>query len=475
MKSLLFYTFIFALNTLGWSQSTINGMAPAFAGSRIVLSIYSDFLTEKYIDIAADTVDEKGKFTFNFDIETTERAEIRCENTITTVFIQPKTTLGVGIEPKDEKMAQIMSYIEYLAPQFIDLDPSNLNSQIIAANNLLDSFLNENKIAFLQQRIKSKMPELYTAIDSKFGQSTNLYLRDYLFYSAKELELAGGLNKLDLITTLVQNGIDFRNDACVRLLTQLFAKENTSISLSKHDEAIKDAVNKKSPIPILDSLLHLDPLLFYPKVREFVTILLLYEEFTNEEYYQESILHQLKTISKTAEYPENKLIAENLFEKLTQLRVGSKAPNFNLPSISGQRVSLKDYEGKYVLLGFWSSWSSASMAEITILESLYKRYHNDIAFIMVSTDSSMADLKRFAVSRKLTTTLLWFDNDPDVLKNYQIKAIPNFFLIDPYGNIEQSPALFPSQHLERDLIAIYNRNHPRRPLTYQWDEPEPER
>lgn len=473
MKSISVLIFYILTSLTIYGQTRITGFAPTYKGSRIILSIYSDFLSEKFEDIAIDTVDANGNFAFEFEINRTERGEIRCENTITTVFLEPDSNLSLQLEAKDETMAQVMSYTEYLSPTFKNISKSNINAQIIVANNLLDSFLNENKIAFIQQRIKPKMPELYAAIETKFGKESNIYLKDYLFYSAKELELAGGLNRLELITTLVKNGLDFRNDACVRLLSQLFAKEITSVSLSKHGDAIKDAINKKAELNQLDSLLQLDQHLFHSKLREFTLILLLNEEFTNEEYSQESILYQLRTLSKQAEDPDNRLIAKNLEEKLSRLRVGTKAPDFDLPATTGQRVTLKSYEGKYVLLGFWASWSSASMAEITILENLYKRYHNDIAFVMISTDSSLADIKRFVASKKPMTTILWYDNDPDILNNYKVKAIPNFFLIDPYGKFEQSPALFPSQQLERELVVIYNRNHPRRPITYQWDETEP--
>jgi peroxiredoxin len=34
----------------------------------------------------------------------------------------------------------------------------------------------------------------------------------------------------------------------------------------------------------------------------------------------------------------------------------AKAPEFELLSVTGERVSLKQYRGKVVLLSFWTTW-----------------------------------------------------------------------------------------------------------------------
>lgn len=45
------------------------------------------------------------------------------------------------------------------------------------------------------------------------------------------------------------------------------------------------------------------------------------------------------------------------FEALYASRISAKpAPNFSLPSIDGKKVSLSDYRGKVVLLGFFKTF-----------------------------------------------------------------------------------------------------------------------
>ena len=38
------------------------------------------------------------------------------------------------------------------------------------------------------------------------------------------------------------------------------------------------------------------------------------------------------------------------------VQVGEKAPDFTLPSLSGEEVRLSDYRGKKLVLFMWASW-----------------------------------------------------------------------------------------------------------------------
>jgi hypothetical protein len=50
--------------------------------------------------------------------------------------------------------------------------------------------------------------------------------------------------------------------------------------------------------------------------------------------------------------------------------------------------------------------------------------------------------------------LLHYENDKQVKDQYELKTVPAYFLINPFGNFIQSPALRPTQSIESTFWEI---------------------
>ena len=50
--------------------------------------------------------------------------------------------------------------------------------------------------------------------------------------------------------------------------------------------------------------------------------------------------------------------AEDHLAKLAIFRIDQKidAPHFTLPDVTGQKISLSDFQGKFLMLNFWATW-----------------------------------------------------------------------------------------------------------------------
>jgi peroxiredoxin len=121
--------------------------------------------------------------------------------------------------------------------------------------------------------------------------------------------------------------------------------------------------------------------------------------------------------------------------KTPNLAVGQPAPDFELPDLAGEQVSLSRFRGQYVLLGFWASWCPSCREEMPSLEQFYREFGGpDLVLLNVNIGESREKVAAFAGKRDLTFPLL-LDTREKVRKLYGANLIPMFYLIDREGRI----------------------------------------
>ncbi|MEP3837705.1 MAG: TlpA disulfide reductase family protein [Algibacter sp.] len=162
------------------------------------------------------------------------------------------------------------------------------------------------------------------------------------------------------------------------------------------------------------------------------------------------------TVSTSKENNEN---ATKRYKELKKLSEGSPSPVFtDYINHAGGTSSLSDFKGKYVYIDIWATWCVPCLKEVPFLKKVEEKYHGkNIEFVSVSIDlKRMEDAWRKMVTNKeLSGIQLLADNawSSNLIKEYQIKSIPRFILIDPNGNIIAAKAPRPSS---ANLIALFN-------------------
>ena len=165
------------------------------------------------------------------------------------------------------------------------------------------------------------------------------------------------------------------------------------------------------------------------------------------------------------------LLAQRRVSEL--IKVGSPAPDIELPGPDGKSRKLSDLKGKVVLLDFWASWCGPCRKANPKVVEVYKKYKAD-GFTVASVSLDGLDTrtrKRYPADQIPSQLerqkdrwlkaieqdqLLWDWHVSDLKKwesapaaSYGVKSIPKTFLIDRDGNIA---SIDPRYTLEQEVI-----------------------
>ncbi len=113
---------------------------------------------------------------------------------------------------------------------------------------------------------------------------------------------------------------------------------------------------------------------------------------------------------------------------------GVPAPDFSLPSLTGDRiVDLDSLSGKVVLVNFWATWCKPCEDEMPAMERLYRTLSGSgFELIAISVDDDRALVDRFASRLGLSFPIL-LDPQHEAAKAYQTFRFPESLLVGRDG------------------------------------------
>ncbi len=101
-----------------------------------------------------------------------------------------------------------------------------------------------------------------------------------------------------------------------------------------------------------------------------------------------------------------------------------------------ERVQLKSFSGKVVLVNFWASWCDACMAEMPSMVKLYDALHDEgFEMISINVDDDPEKVVPTIVSKFHIKFPIYRDTDESVSKAFEIVAIPFNALIDKKSKV----------------------------------------
>lgn len=136
-------------------------------------------------------------------------------------------------------------------------------------------------------------------------------------------------------------------------------------------------------------------------------------------------------------------MAEDLDSLYAQslLKVGTQAPNIELPTPEGKKVQLSDFKGKYVLIDFWASWCPDCRRISPNVEAIAKEYQGkDLTVLAVSFDIDKEAWVKYinrngAPVNEVHVSELKKMKESAVAKAFGVQWIPSLYLLDKDGKV----------------------------------------
>lgn len=134
------------------------------------------------------------------------------------------------------------------------------------------------------------------------------------------------------------------------------------------------------------------------------------------------------------------------------------APDFTIYDKYGNRVSLSDFKGKPVVINFWATWCGPCQSEMPHFEKAFKKYGDDIEFLMINLTDGMRDTPENVqafIDYFDYTFPVYYDIYYNASDAFGVDPIPVSFFIDKDGNlVSQQIGVLNNTSLEKHISLI---------------------
>lgn len=468
MKRLIIVFFLlvsaFAARAEEW---TVYGRAGAGPGNIIGLYQYEDYITYTEKKLAETITGDSGKFSMTVEVNEISWMILRCENLHGFIFATPGKKSEVYFPARDPE-TQVSKEAHYEVPVSIWVtDSSDMNFLAADYNEKFNFFWGDSTSNRYMEFVAGQSAEV---LDTFHNQMTrhyrwvkNPYFPTWLEYGFATMENSTFQSETRTAKRyLVHKPIMYHNHEYMNFFNTFFDGFLYRWSMKKQGEGIYRSINLLVSYDSAMAAMRNLPYMKNDTLRELVLLKGLVELYYNMSYDPRNVIAVAQQVGIASKISEHRIIARNIVQMFTKLRVGTQARHFSGVNMKGEKIDpLELYKGKFVYVFFYASWNVNSVNEMRYMSELQKKYGKTIQFVSISLDEDTAAWKKFMrANPKYNWLNLHYDFDNRIKDDYNLFGYPIGYIIDKEGKFYASPADKPSGDLEYMLYKIQNPGKP---------------
>lgn len=441
---------------------TIRGKANAVHyGKPIQLLTYQDYFSQLRVTEDLDTVGNDGFFELNTHTKTTRPIFLKIGNLIGRLYIRPDYVYGVTFP----SIPDAINY-DTEAEVFIDIgvignDSTELNAQIIDyADQYNQLFIGKQNEFLNKSKIIKRIDSLSSLCQKRYKKNEDAYFKSYLAYSLAGLNVNVGRGFDFLMTNYITNKpIDYSHFEYAEFFNACFSGYLNALASAKPGRTLYHIINVQANYAALNAFAKTSKYLQNDTLRELVIIRNLWEFYYSAEFVPNAVATILSQLHQATTIEAHKQISLNMLLHISKMRAGDKAPNFMARTKTGTIANSEQLKNQWVYLNFFATSNLGSLREMGKIAAIKKKFGDKVTFISICLDDSLKTYKQYLFKNPKYDWSIWYYNTDNLAKTvkelYQVVGTEAYFLINPFGNLAQSPALSPSQGIETKFGLLF--------------------
>jgi hypothetical protein len=452
----LIYLFLFA--SLSAQTVSISGYGSGYGNAEIRFYSLSDPITKRLKPLLSETFNEKGSFSVQLPFSKPGIIFIKTGTFSFRLYVTETSRYELLFPNNIPKSGS-----EEMNPFFMETEliPEVINNKD-DVNNLIRAFDSEYDPVFnlvAEQVIRSYKREDILKEISKLGKYSEVigpsFFADYVKCRMIMLNLVGSPSNQvqSKAEEFINNSFNSENQAFSDLAEQMFSGYFNRVSSGSMKDYFIRAIAIGS-FTELRSVIMKDGKIANAELADFVALLNLYTDYYGHSLPGENIRKIISLMKSEGETPFVRSAAAAVLDRMNYSLPGNFPPDFSLANSKGELKSLKDYRGKYLLLGFAMADNQLSVIEMGIINMWQKKYANDVQVVIILTDKDFKAASGVLKNKGFNMTFL-DGSKRDILEyNFDLRMYPSFLLLNREGKIIANPCPFPSEDLEKTISKI---------------------